>query len=263
AMVGLFAVGYQGGRMTVGYIDEPAPDAAKVAQAPAEPVVAEPAIEPAPVAVVKAEPAAAVEPPAELTRNIASNNNAGNTGAAETSAGNTSTDVTNAGGPMIAVQTRDVAVPSDVPVPSDIPAPSNAPAPSDDASALANQAKATAALQTAAVEPPKEAETKPDPSLAHATRLIGEGHSLLTKGDVLGARDLFTKGLKLGLPEAALALGRSYDPEYLAQLPQSNAKADVSIASSMYQEWYRRSVAAGSISEGVQLDRLIQSMNRQ
>ena len=118
----------------------------------------------------------------------------------------------------------------------------------------------------AAVEPAEEAAAPaaapaaPETPLAQATRLVGEGHSLLAKGDVLGARDLFNQGLKLGLPEAALALGRSYDPEYLAALTDRNAEPDVSMASLMYRDWYNRSVEAGTISEAVQFEKLIQSM---
>lgn len=201
AMIGLFVLGYQGGRLAVDYMDRDGenPPQALLAQLPVP-----------------------VPPPAN---NIATT-----------------------------VQPEPVAV-TRVSEPATIAAAS-----------LTNQANASAALKAADAIPAAaavEPETSEEPTLSHATKLVGEGHSLMSKGDILGARDLFTKGLKLGLPEAALALGRSYDPKYLAQLPSGNAEADVNVASSMYREWYRKSVAAGSIAAGAQVDKLIQPMNPQ
>ncbi|MDH3741690.1 MAG: hypothetical protein OER56_08835 [Hyphomicrobiales bacterium] len=106
-------------------------------------------------------------------------------------------------------------------------------------------------------------DVKTDTPLIRATRLMSEGHKMLATGDVLGARSLFTKSLQLGLPEAALALGRAHDPEYLALIRNANASPSVAVASAMYRQWYRKSIAAGSIAEGVQLDRLLHSMNQQ
>ena len=111
---------------------------------------------------------------------------------------------------------------------------------------------------------PKPAEKAPvDPASAKAAVLIGDGHKLMAAGDLTGARVLFTRAMRLGLPEAALALGRSYDPEYLARIPGSNAAPDAQMAGKMYRQWYEQSVEAGAISKDVQLDKLLQAMNAQ
>ena len=96
---------------------------------------------------------------------------------------------------------------------------------------------------------------------AQATRLIGEGHSLLAAGDVVQARQLFSRSLATGSAEAALALGRSFDPKHLSGIRNANAAADPVTARKWYEEWYRRSVEQGSISPKVRLDRLLQAMS--
>ena len=59
-----------------------------------------------------------------------------------------------------------------------------------------------------------------------------------------------------------LALARSFDPSYLAQIgvPASEGKADV--AEKLYRAWYQRSVELGLVSEGINLNRLIRAMAR-
>ncbi len=110
-----------------------------------------------------------------------------------------------------------------------------------------------------------EPEADPDGAaggIAEAARLLGDGHSLLARGEVVAARELFTRSLQLGSLEAALALGRAHDPRYLEQLPASDAAPDPAYAAAMYRQWYSRSVEAGAISQGVQLDRLLNALNR-
>ena len=67
--------------------------------------------------------------------------------------------------------------------------------------------------------------------------------------------------LESGSPEAALALGRSFDPKYLDRMPASNAKPDPAAARKWYEEWYRRSIEQGSISPNVRLERLLNAIN--
>ncbi|MEM7427995.1 MAG: hypothetical protein AAF441_18025, partial [Pseudomonadota bacterium] len=97
-------------------------------------------------------------------------------------------------------------------------------------------------------------------SLKRAIELVSDGHDLMGRGDVMGARVLFVQGLELGSPEAALALGRSYDPEFLAQMPGANGEGDGARAEAMYREWHRRALAAGTVAPGVKLAKLIQAM---
>lgn len=119
--------------------------------------------------------------------------------------------------------------------------------------------------EVAALETPAEAaetveNTEPD-TAAQANQLIGEGHSLLAAGDVVQARQLFSRSLATGSAEAALALGRSFDPKHLSGIQNANAAADPVTARKWYEEWYRRSVEQGSISPKVRLDRLLQAMS--
>ena len=94
-----------------------------------------------------------------------------------------------------------------------------------------------------------------------AVRMFGEGQNLMAAGDVRQARGLFARSLASGMPEAALALGRSYDPKYIARIQNANAEPDAQAARNWYEEWYRQSVEQGSISSDVRLDRLLQTMN--
>ena len=98
-------------------------------------------------------------------------------------------------------------------------------------------------------------------SKEEAIRMFGEGQNLMAAGDIRQARGLFARSLASGMPEAALALGRSYDPKYIARIENANAEADAEAARNWYEEWYRQSVEQGSISSDVRLDRLLQTMN--
>ncbi len=106
-------------------------------------------------------------------------------------------------------------------------------------------------------------EAQADASPERAAGLVKQGHRRMSAGDVAGARVLFVQGMEFGSPEAALALGRSFDPEYLAQLPNANGQPDAARAEAMYREWHRRSLAAGTIAPGIKLSKLIQAMRRQ
>ena len=105
------------------------------------------------------------------------------------------------------------------------------------------------------------AEAPPEPEVEGAAQLIGRGHTLMTSGQISEARQLFTKGLATGSAEAALALGRSYDPKHLASIGADPSLADPAVARKWYAEWYRRSVEQGAISQNVKLERLLQAMN--
>ena len=107
----------------------------------------------------------------------------------------------------------------------------------------------------------KQGEAPAVVSAADASRLIGEGHGLMASGKVVEARQLFTQSLTTGFAEAALALGRSFDPKHLTSIASSNAKADPAAARKWYEEWYRLSVEQGAISSNVRLEKLLQAMN--
>lgn len=84
----------------------------------------------------------------------------------------------------------------------------------------------------AAPPAPRTAETA-DPALA--TRLLDEGRALFSAGRVIDARKRYIGALDGPVPEALLALARSYDPHYLGQVPKPDGTADVERARTLYQ----------------------------
>jgi hypothetical protein len=71
--------------------------------------------------------------------------------------------------------------------------------------------------------------------------LLARGRSLLSNGDVAGARVLLRKAAEHNDPQAALALGDSYDPVMLKHFGVIKFNGDVAVA----QEWYRRAAELG------------------
>ncbi len=72
--------------------------------------------------------------------------------------------------------------------------------------------------------------------------LIREGNKRMREGDILEARQLYQKAVALGDPEAALAMGRSYDPIYFARIDKKNAEPDAAKAF----DWYRKAMDGGA-----------------
>jgi len=72
--------------------------------------------------------------------------------------------------------------------------------------------------------------------------LIRDGNKRMKEGDVLEARRLYQKAVALGDPEAALAMGRSYDPIYIARIDRKNAEPDAAKAF----DWYRKAMDGGA-----------------
>jgi hypothetical protein len=72
--------------------------------------------------------------------------------------------------------------------------------------------------------------------------LIREGNKRMREGDILEARQFYQKAVAFGDPEAALAMGRSFDPIYFARIDKKNAEPDAAKAF----DWYRRAMDAGA-----------------
>ncbi len=73
--------------------------------------------------------------------------------------------------------------------------------------------------------------------------LIREGNKRMREGDILEARQLYQKAVVTGDPEAALAMGRSFDPIYFARIDKKNAEPDAAKAF----DWYRKAMDAGAV----------------
>jgi hypothetical protein len=72
--------------------------------------------------------------------------------------------------------------------------------------------------------------------------LIRNGNKRMKEGDILEARRFYQKAVALGDPEAALAMGRSYDPIYFARIDRKNAEPDAAKAF----DWYRKAMNGGA-----------------
>lgn len=72
--------------------------------------------------------------------------------------------------------------------------------------------------------------------------LIREGNKRMREGDILEARQFYQRAVAFGDPEAALAMGRSFDPIYFARIDKKNAEPDAAKAF----DWYRRAMDAGA-----------------
>jgi hypothetical protein len=116
------------------------------------------------------------------------------------------------------------------------PAPATAPAP---AAASAPPATRIAALPSAPLPltPPRGTVQQ-----AEIEDLIREGNKRMREGDIIEARQFYSKAVNLGDAEAALAMGRSYDPIYFARLDKRNAEPDVAKA----LDWYKKAMDSGA-----------------
>lgn len=103
----------------------------------------------------------------------------------------------------------------------------------------------TVAGPTNGANPPRPQTTQPTPPARPAEQLSPElmaalmkrGNQSLDLGDVTAARLLFQRAAESGNPAAALALGKTFDPNYIAP----GGSADPARA----REWYRKAATLG------------------
>lgn len=88
--------------------------------------------------------------------------------------------------------------------------------------------------------------------------LIRDGNKLMRDGDIAGARRLYEQAAANGNPEAALAMGRSFDPSYFEKLPVKTGKPDPATAF----EWYKKALEGGLVTARVKIDGLKQWLQR-
>jgi type II secretory pathway predicted ATPase ExeA len=86
--------------------------------------------------------------------------------------------------------------------------------------------------------PAKTSETLPPDVMA---ALMKRGEQFVALGDLAAARLLFQRAAEAGNPRAALAMGRTYDPEYVASGTTQGEKPDPGRA----MEWYQRAATLG------------------
>lgn len=88
--------------------------------------------------------------------------------------------------------------------------------------------------------------------------LIRDGNRLMRDGDIASARRLYEQAAGKGNAEAALAMGRSYDPSYFEKLPVKTGKPDPATAF----EWYKKALEGGLVTARVKIDALKQWLQR-
>jgi TPR repeat protein len=86
--------------------------------------------------------------------------------------------------------------------------------------------------------------------------LLKQGKAMLSIGDISAARLLFARAAESENGEAALALGDTYNPVFLAEHGVVGPQADLELA----KAWYRKALAFG---EPRARERLAGSMNTQ
>jgi TPR repeat protein len=71
--------------------------------------------------------------------------------------------------------------------------------------------------------------------------LLARGDALVAKGDIASARLFYERAAEAGDGQAALRLGESYDPAFLAQAHLSGVRGDAVAAA----HWYQRARELG------------------
>jgi TPR repeat protein len=91
-------------------------------------------------------------------------------------------------------------------------------------------------------EPARAASVAPaGPPPPQVRLLLSRASDMLALGDLSAARLLYQRAAALGSGQAATALGRTYDPAYLAAMKATGIRPDRTAAAA----WYRKGAALG------------------
>jgi hypothetical protein len=85
--------------------------------------------------------------------------------------------------------------------------------------------------------------------------MLVRARTFLSTGDVAAARVVLRRAAASDDPQAALALGGTYDPSVLKKLGIVSFHADPAQA----REWYRKAAALGSVDASLRLEQLVQT----
>jgi len=143
------------------------------------------------------------------------------------------------------------------------------PSPTSTAPAAANTAPVsappppTSTAPAAASTAPASAPTPPTSTAAASDRdevaaLLARGRATLSNGDLAAARVLLRRAAEHDDPQAAVALGETYDPAVLKRLGIITFNPDLAQA----REWYRRAADLGSAAAAMRLDQLSEICKR-
>jgi general secretion pathway protein A len=99
----------------------------------------------------------------------------------------------------------------------------------------------TPAAERAAAGASGSLPTAPPLSCDTPSNLLGCGATALAAGDITAARALYERAFAAGNGQAAIAIGTTYDPAFLAKRRATGIQADSLVATI----WYRRGMALG------------------
>jgi hypothetical protein len=170
------------------------------------------------------------------------------------------------GAPLAALPPRAPPSTLAAPPPAAEPAPAaTPPAPLPAEPALSAAAPPTAPAPGAkapvpVITAPVSVSPAATPSVATRDRdeiaaLLVRARSYLSAGDVAAARLVLRRAAERDDPQAALALGGTYDPNVLKRLGIINFHADPAQA----REWYRRAAELGSPDAALRLEQLVET----
>lgn len=91
------------------------------------------------------------------------------------------------------------------------------------------------------VEPPTAPAMKPE-ERERAAKMMARGDAEIAGGDIMAARMLYQRAADAGMPEAAMAMGGTYDPSELARRGVKGLKGDPDTA----RKWYERARSLGA-----------------
>jgi hypothetical protein len=91
---------------------------------------------------------------------------------------------------------------------------------------------------TSSTSPPATAPLPPD----IVAKLLERGAAMLAAGDISAARLLYGRAAEAGSAQAAVAVGKTYEPVFLANKGTIGIRADPTIAAG----WYRRAASLGA-----------------
>jgi hypothetical protein len=120
--------------------------------------------------------------------------------------------------------------------------------------ALQRSTRSTSVPSPAVPATPRAERASPGPALQVA-------RGLMTSGQVQAAREQLFRIVGEDSADAAWALARSYDPNFLNTIPTADAGPDIGEATRWYRAWYAISVRQGLVAESVPLERIINSMH--
>ena len=93
-----------------------------------------------------------------------------------------------------------------------------------------------------------------------ATTLLDKGHLREQEGDLPAARNYFQQAFENGSLAAALAIGRTFDPQFVREVTGTTQQANAGLARKWYEKWYLTAIENGEVSSRIRFDRLVRGL---